>query len=382
MRFLIVASLAESLVNFREHLIVSLIGAGHEVWAAAPSINEDIATRLTGIGANHIETNYLRRRGLNPLYDLAYVLQLKKIMSVLNPDLVITYTAKPNIWGSIAAAINGNKVASLVTGIGTSLMATVNATYTQRLLRALTKALYKVAMRRVSTLVFQNPDDLKDFLSMGIISDFSRVAIINGSGVSLHDFPFTSMPKKNIFLMASRLLRSKGVAEYAAAAKIVKSKYPLADFYLVGWEETAVEADNITLGELDELSGGAITYSGVSTNIRRDMQLARFYVLPSYREGTPRSVLEAMATGRPIVVADVPGSRETVIDDHNGYLAQPRDTVDLASKMIRLIERPQEAERMAANSRRMAEQKYDVELVTQSLLEALEIPQRAPVNPP
>jgi len=240
----------------------------------------------------------------------------------------------------------------------------------RRLLQAVAIQLYRYALRGNVRVFFQNPDNRRAFIERQILRDEARTVLINGSGVDLDMFRSAPLNLNPSFLMIARLLNEKGVREYAESARRVASRNENASFCLVGWIDGG--GDSIDQASLDQwVADGVIQYLGKLDDVRPAISASSVYVLPSYHEGTPRSVLEAMAMGRPIITTDVPGCRETVIDGVNGFLVPPRDPVALAAAMRRFIDDPSLIPRMGSESRRIAEEKYDVHKVNQVILDAM-----------
>jgi glycosyltransferase involved in cell wall biosynthesis len=311
MKILLIGSLAESLVNFRGPLIADMIASGHSVVAAAPGIAA-VANRLTALGAEPVETP-LARAGLNPLADLAYGFRLRAIMKQHKPGIVLTYTIKPNIWGAFAARSLSIPSFAMVTGLGYAFTDTgQQAGIVQKLVSGAARLLYRAATGFNRNVIFQNPDDLADFVAQGCLADAHKARLVNGSGVDLSHYKATTLPDEQVFLMIARLLGNKGVREFATASKSVKQIHPEARFVLVGGEDPG--PDGLRAADVHQMAGGALELAGHQGDVRPWIAEARVYVLPSYREGTPRSVLEAMASGRAVITSDAPGCRECVID--------------------------------------------------------------------
>lgn len=377
-RVLLLGSYAPSLINFRGPLIAAMVAAGHEVHVGAPDIDADTASALRALGAEVHETE-LARQGTGLRADLAYMRILTRMMKELRPDLVVTYTIKPNIWGAFAAARAEVRSVAIVTGLGFAFTETGDGgqavspmrRFKVALVRRVARGLYRASAGRNARLIFQNPDDRDDFIVAGCLTDRSKVRMVNGSGVDLTRFQPTSLPAAPDFLMISRILGAKGVREYARAAVEVKRTHPTARFRLVGFFDKGPDA--ISTSEVDGWVAQGLEYLGPSDDVRQHLADARIYVLPSYREGTPRSVLEAMATGRAILTSDAPGCRETVEDGVNGFLVPPRDHAHLAEKMRWMIDNPEGCTSMARESLRIVRDKYDVDNVNQAMLQHLEL---------
>ena len=233
--------------------------------------------------------------------------------------------------------------------------------------------LYQVALLASKKVIFQNKDDQYLFYKLKIINKKKISNIVNGSGVDLNSYPFSSLPSKPIFLMISRLLIDKGVREYVSAAKIVRLNFPNARFQLAGYLDNNPSA--ISNDELKSwIEKGYIEYLGEHKSVQPILKSCRYFVLPSYREGTPRSTLEALSTGRPIITTDVPGCRETVINNKNGLIVPVKNSVALANAMINLLtEKDEKLENMAQESFLLAKSKYEINKVNQSILDVMNL---------
>lgn len=371
MRVLLIGSYGPSLLNFRGPLIGALVAGGHEVHVAAPGLDVELRRRLESLGAIVHDTP-LERQSAGFVSDLKYLQRLTALFRALRPGLAITYTIKPNIWGAFAGARTATPTAALVTGLGIAFTDTGKEdSFKLRIIKKLVRLLYRMASDRNWRIFFQNPDDRSDFEAAGCLSDSSKVRMMRGSGVDLRHFSPSPMPETPSFLMISRILGAKGVREYARAAIRVKKIHPEAKFRLVGFFDKGPDA--ISESEVAQWVSEGIEYLGPTDDVRPHFASTRVYVLPSYREGTPRSVLEAMASGRAILTSDAPGCRETVIDGVNGYLVAVRNTDMLASRMCELIENPNLTEQMGAASLAMANEKFDVRKVNARLLSDLDL---------
>jgi glycosyltransferase involved in cell wall biosynthesis len=357
----LLASYAQSLLAFRGPLLRALQNRGYDVIAAGPPCAETAAA-LQALGVRY-EAVPGMRTSTNPFGDIAYFLRLVAMFRRIKPVAVISYTAKPVIWGSLAAAFAG--VAgrfAIITGVGSILMRERPS-----LLGTVLKRLYSVSLRKCQRVAFQNPDDLGEFIAQGLV-DAQKTFRVNGSGVQLDHYLAAPLPDAPVFLLIARLLADKGIREYAEAARLVKSRHPHARFRLVGWFDANPTA--LSREEVDRwVKAGYIEYAGHLADVRPELADARVYVLPSYREGTPRTVLEAMAIGRAIVTTDAPGCRETVKPDWNGVLVRPKDAEQLAAAMERFILDPSLARVMGKRSRELVVERYDSARVAGDLLQ-------------
>ena len=294
---------------------------------------------------------------------------LQNIFKTQLPDVVLAYTIKPIIWGAFAARCLPNcRFYALVTGLGFAFQ---RGNWKKNLLMKLVVLLYKTALKNADKVIFQNPDNRQVFIDLSIVPAH-KTCVVNGSGVDVAHFNVKPLPSTPTFLLIARLLGDKGIREYVKAANIIKQHYPQAVFQLVGPEDPS--PDGISLEELTKLNqNNSVDYLGSTNDVRPFIDDCSIFVLPSYHEGLPRTVLEAMATGRPILTTDVPGCRETVINGENGWLVEKANVEKLAEKMIWFIENPQEWQRMAQASRAMVEDKFDVHKVNKTLLTIMEL---------
>jgi glycosyltransferase involved in cell wall biosynthesis len=369
MRVMVVGGLARSLVNFRGLLLKDMVAAGHEVIAsAAPATPNIVATLLDwGITFRPIT---LARAGLNPVGDLRTLAALRGLILEEKPNRILAYTAKPVIYSNLAARLAGRPpVYSMITGLGYGFGA---SSPLQRIVGKIVQMLYRRALASSAGVFFQNLDDCAVFQAKRLLRSDVPVTLINGSGVDLEWYTQQPLPSAPVFLLVARLLADKGIREYVAAARQLKRRYPQARFRIAG--DLDPNPLSIPRAELDVWQKeGVIEYLGALDDIRPAFAEAEVYVLPSYREGTPRTVLEAMAMGRPIITTDAPGCRETVVHGRNGFLVPVRDAAALESAMERFILEPELAPAMGAESLAIAIEKFDVHKVNAVIMEAMEL---------
>lgn len=361
---LILGSFAPSLIHFRGPFIAAITAQGHTVIAAAPKMDAEISKALETIGAKAHDVA-LSNASISPLGLLRSLREVRRLLRAHRPDVLIAYTAKPVILAALAGrAERVSAIVSLITGAGYAFTGGLEI---KRLVsRAAASLLYRAALKRSDVIIFQNPDDEQLFRSLRLVGKRRETHIVNGSGIDLTQFSPMPLPDRPSFLMIARLLKDKGTHEFAEAAMRLKAVHPEVPIILVGYLDPS--PDSLTQRELDELIRCGIDYRGRLSDVRPAIAECSVYVLPSYREGTPRSVLEAMAMGRAIVTTDAPGCRETVRVGENGLLVPPRDAASLYEAMLRLVEHPELIPAMGAASRKLAETKYDVAKVNADLL--------------
>ncbi|MDR9390365.1 MAG: glycosyltransferase family 4 protein [Wenzhouxiangella sp.] len=373
MTILILGSLSRSLLNFRGPLIERLVAAGHTVITAAAhdEDSDEVTQALAQWGVAH-HSIPLARGGLNPLADLRTFRAFRRLIRQTRPDGVLAYTAKPVIYGGLATrALSNVRFFPMITGVGYAFTSGVGLK--RRAVRRVLTHLYRRALRHAERVIFQNPDDQALFTSLGLVAEPKQAARVNGSGVDRDAFPPQPLPPEPVFLMIARLVADKGVREYVDAARRVRAVHPEARFRLVG--DVDPNPSGISQRELDAwIREGCIEYVGPLANVQPELARCRYYVLPSYREGTPRSVLEAMATGRPVITTDVPGCRETVEHGVNGLLVARQDAQALAGAMEALLALPTaDAQAMADEGLAMVKARFDVDKVNDQMMEILEL---------
>lgn len=363
MKILIIGAFPNSIVSFRGKLIQYFIAAGHDVTVMTAAATEDVVAQVTALGATFIPYS-VERNGLNPIADLKTLLALKKALHVLQPDHVLAYTIKPIIWGGIAARLLGFKqFHAMITGLG---YAFEKGSFTRNTVNFIVKHLYKFSLANAKSVIFQNQDNRKLFVDLALV-EAEKCYRVFGSGVDTTEYQQQPLPKQaTTFLLIARLLGDKGVREFANAAKLVKQHYPSAKFQLLGPYDSSpdkISAEEVTQWQRD----GQIEYLGETDNVKPFIKACHIYTLPSYHEGLPRSVLEAMSIGRPILTTDAAGCRDTVVNGENGWLVPTRNVEALAKRMIWFIEHPEQWQSMANNSRRMVEDKFNVDHVNEAI---------------
>ncbi|HYG19317.1 MAG TPA: glycosyltransferase family 4 protein [Ohtaekwangia sp.] len=367
-RAIVLGSYIFSLINFRKHLLEALVNSGYEVLALAPGYDEAVISQLRAIGVRYQHVT-LSRTGFNPWEDLKTISALRGIFRTFDPDLLITYTIKPVIYGNIAARLKPRmKTLALITGLG--YLDTGAPTFRKRLVQRVIHALYRFALKRLAFIAFQNPDDQYYFMSRRLIGPGTAMTITAGSGVDLKHYTRTpAVLQPVVFLLIARLIRAKGIVQFLEAAEILKNEHrEKVRFQVVGLPDEH-NPDSIDMNEVQQLADrGIIEYLGFQKDVRAGIAAASVFVLPSYyREGTPRTILEAMAMGKAIITTDNPGCRETVKDGHNGFIVPVRDAPALVQAMQRYIADPKLIVDMGEASYRLAQSKYDVHLVNQHL---------------
>lgn len=383
MKVFVIGGLARSLINFRGPFLKAMLSRGHSVFTAAGGTTPEVESQLKDMGIEHHDIP-MEHAGLNPINDMKVVIYLTKNLRIVKPDLTLNYTIKPVIYGSFAALLSGvPRIFSMITGLGYLY---TDTSYRRRFLARICSSLYRLNLRNNAAVFFQNPDDEVFFSERNIINRRKKTVILNGSGVDLIHYSPAPIPKEPSFLLIARLLGDKGIREYTAAARLVKAKYPDVIFRLVGGTDPNPAC--IPDSEIQEwVKEGVIEYLGHLEDVRTAIAKSSVYVLPSYyREGTPRTVLEAMAMGRPIITTDAPGCRETIkrknghgsmkngkgiIKGENGFLIPVKDPARLAKAMEQFIKQPKMIHRMGNRSIEIATERYDVHKVNDIILRTM-----------
>jgi glycosyltransferase involved in cell wall biosynthesis len=362
-KVVLAANSAWNIVNFRGELIRALKAEGYEPVVVAP-IGPAIEHRIAELGVERIVME-VNRSGLNPVADLVLLLKYRSLLKSLGPVAYLGFTIKPNIYGGIAARFAGIPLIANISGLGTVFIK-------RGLLLALVSRLYRFALKRAAVVFFQNPDDLELFVDRAIVTR-DQAALLPGSGIDLDAFRPSALPDGlTTFLLIGRMLGDKGVWEFAQAARIVRSEMPGVRFQLLG----PVDEENrsaVARADLDRwVEEGTIEYLGATEDVRPFIERATVVVLPSYREGLPRSLLEAAAMGRPMIATNVPGCRELVEDDVNGLLCEAKSVHSLANAMKKLAKMPRDRlADMGSVSRQLVERRYSQTVVISAYLDAL-----------
>ena len=364
-------NMAWNIANFRTNLIRALVSEGYEITAMAPP--DDSIDDIERLGCRFVPLS-MDNQGTNPMRDLLLLRRYVKFLREEQPDAMLLYTVKPNIYGSLAASYVGIPVLNNISGLGSPFIKRSFVTH-------IIERLYRLALARSCRVFFQNFDDRDHFVRNRLVRE-TQTMVLPGSGIDLNFFrpgpasiagANAHQSKSADFLFIGRLLNDKGIREYVEAARLVKQKNPEATFKILGFLDvqnpTAVQRAEVDLW----VAEGVVEYLGSTNDVRPYIANSDCIVLPSYREGTSRTLLEAAAMGKPLIATDVTGCREVVDDNINGLLCQVRDADDLAEKMIRLVNMTLgERQVMGQAGRRKMEEKYDESVVIDAYVNALQ----------
>ena len=366
-KVVIALNAAWNLVNFRAGLIRALVQAGYDVVAVAP--DDEYAPRLAALGCRFVPLP-MDNRGTHPGRDALLLWRFWRLLKHERPAVYLGYTVKPNVYGSLAARWLGIPVINNIAGLGAVF---IQGGWLVKVVRWL----YRRALEKSKTVFFQNDDDRQLFIAGGLVRP-EVTDLLPGSGIDLARFsvepppPPDSANPKIRFLLIARMLWDKGVGEYVEAARLLRPRFPQAEFCLLGFVnvQNPQAISGTQMGQW--ATEGCITYLGVSDDVRTQIAATDCVVLPSYREGTPRTLLEAAAMGRPLITTDAVGCREVVDDGQNGFLCQPRNAADLAAKMEQMmLLTPDQRIAMGQRGREKMERQFDERVVVQKYLAAI-----------
>ncbi len=357
MNILVISNVSSGLYNFRAELLERLRQDATVFVTAEDNRKRD---KIEQLGVKFIGSN-VNRRGINPFQDLKLLRFYKNLIKQLKPDVVLTYTIKPNVYGGLACASLGVPYIANVTGLGTALER-------KSLLQKICLFLYKKGLRKAKKVFFQNRDNLDFMLSHKVVRD--NYDLLPGSGVNLQRFSPSEYPNGNEinFVFVGRIMKEKGVDQYFDAARFLRQKYPQTKFHIYGYFEQSYQK---LVEQLHNES--VIIYHGVAENMPSVYQAMHCVVHPTYYpEGMSNVLLEACASARPIITTDRPGCREVIVDGYNGYMVKQRDTKDLIEAVERFIALPyDEKKSLGLNARKRVEEKFDREIVVQKYLDEI-----------
>ena len=364
MKILIIAHHTNSLLMFSAELLMNFVKRGDQVTVCSPENDPDLVERISEMGIDFFQLP-LERNGMNPIKDLFTIRFLVKEIVKINPDIVFNFTIKPGIYGTLASRLGKvPQIYTMMTGLGYAFMRT---NFKSCIINILVCFLCGFIFPKNTKVFFLNPDDLSLFVKLRLVRK-PQAVLVNGQGIDLEYFCKSPLQTNGpIFLMIARLIKDKGIFEYVEAARILKHRHPTAIFRLIGpfdSHPSAISKSQIEIWHEE----GLIDYCGETKDVRPFISASSVYVLPSYREGTPRSVLEAMSMGRPIITTDAPGCRETVINGKNGFLVPVKNVDALVKAMEHFIVNPNIIKKMGQCSRDLAVEKFDVNKVNEKII--------------
>lgn len=363
-KILLVSNASWTMIKFRRGLIQALLNQQYEVYVIAPC--DTYTEEIKKLGCKYLDIK-IDNKGSNPFKDLKLIYNLYKIYKKINPDLVIHYTIKLNIYGSFAAKMAKIKSIAVIPGLGYTF---INDTITTKI----AKYLYKIALTIPNQVWFINQDDQNEFLTQKLVEQ-SKIRNINSEGINTDYFKPINQKKdssKFIFLMIARVLRDKGIYEYVEAASIIKLQYENVKFELLGpiytLNPTSISKEEINKWEID----GIITYLPEARDVRKYIADADCIVLPSYREGKGMTLVEGASMGKPLIATNVAGCKDVVDNGVNGYLCEVRNSIDLANKMKMILKRTEEERKiMGEHGRKKVLKEFDEKIIIAKYFEGL-----------
>ncbi len=368
MKVLVLSTHTKSLYRFRMDMMKDFMRANYEVVAVGEEYSDEIINDFSSEGIVY-KSIPIKRNSLNPFNDLRVITSIVRLLTEERPDKVFAFFAKAVTYGGLACRWLGIKeFYPMIAGVGSVFLGTG---LKNSIIRRILVTQYKVGLKKAAAYFFQNNDDVVLFEQYGII-DKQKVSMTNGSGVNTSIFYPTPLPSVPTFLCVSRLIKDKGVTEYLEACREVKKIHPEVKCLLVGPFDSNPSAIKKT--ELDSyIKDGAIEYFGEQTDVFKYISMASVFILPSYREGTPKSVLEAMSCARAIITTDAPGCRETIVDGYNGFMVPVKNVSAIVDAMCKYIDEESLVTRHGKRGREMVEAKFDVRLVNATILRTMGI---------
>ncbi|MGJ0359269.1 glycosyltransferase family 4 protein [Aliarcobacter cryaerophilus] len=374
MKIALIGTVAQNAILFRKEMIIALKDKNHEVFVFCTDFTDNTKKQIESFGAVAVDYK-LNRAGLNPFMDIIDTIRLSYKLNNLKIDLSFSYFVKPVIFGTIASRIAGvKKIFGMLEGLGyvfTDLPKGVRNK--QKLLRLIQVFLYRLSFPFLEKIIFLNKDDRLDLIEKYRIK-VKNVEVLGAIGLNLDEYLYSNPPIEKIrFIFIGRLLSEKGIFEYIEAAKIVKKDFPDVEFIVIGGldEENPGALSKYDLDKL--LEDNIIIYPGYVKNVNDWIKNSSVFVLPSYREGFPRSTQEAMAIGRAVITTNVPGCKDTVVNGLNGFLILPFNAQELALIMKRFIDNPVLIKKMGEESYKIAKDKFDSKKINDRLLNLLKI---------
>lgn len=367
-KFILISPKNRSAYNFRGDLIKDIQAKGYNVVVTGP--NSEGVDKIEALGAKFVEVP-VDKNGTNPFADITYCLKLRKIMKAEKADAILGYTIKPVIYGSIAGWLAGVKNrTAMVTGAGYLF---ASNSFKARVIRLVSFMLYRVGLGAAQKVIFQNVDDLNEFVANGLVKR-EKCHVVNGSGVNMSKYTPAPYPEKPAFFFLGRLVHSKGGLDFAKAAKIVKNLHPEARFMILGKLEKNLPDAILPEEMMPYVDDGTIELFPETDDIPKYYAMTSVFVLPTaYREGTPRVILEAMASARAIITTNTPGCKETVVEGENGFFTAIHNPEELAEKMNFFIEHPEKVSEFGQKSYDICKNKYEVSITNRRMLEIMEI---------
>jgi glycosyltransferase involved in cell wall biosynthesis len=347
--------------NFRKELVKELLKKGYEVYISLPK--DEKVDKMVEWGCKFVETN-VDRRGTNPFTDFKLILHYIKLLRRIKPDVVLTYTIKPNLYGGLACRLLNVPCINNITGLGSGF----NRGF---LLRNFLSIMYRISLKKSYCVFFQNTEDMKTLVDKKIVK--GPYELIPGSGVNLEEYKYKDFPDEDMltFIFIGRIMKDKGIDQYLEAAKIIKQKYPNTRFNVVGFIEKTQPHYNDKINQFQ--NEGYITYFGYQPDVKPFIEEAHCLIQPSHGgEGLSNVLLEAAATGRALIASNIPGCRETIVEGKNGYTFEAKNTNSLVEQIEKFINLTyEEKKQMGENSRKKVEKEFDRNIVVKAYMQKI-----------
>lgn len=365
-KFILISPKNRSAYNFRGDLIKDIQAKGYDVFVTGP--NQEGVEKIEALGAKFIEVP-VNKNGTNPFADITYCLKLRKIMKAEKADAILGYTIKPVIYGSIAGWLAGVKNrTAMVTGAGYLF---ASKSFKAKMIRLVSFMLYRMGLGAAQKVIFQNIDDLNEFVANGLVKR-EKCHVVNGSGVNMSKYTPAPYPVKPTFFFLGRLVHSKGGLDFVKAAKIVKAEHPDARFMILGKLEKNLPDAILPEEMMPYVDDGTVELFPETDDIPKYYAMTSVFVLPTaYREGTPRVILEAMASARAIITTNTPGCKETVVEGENGFFTGIHNPEELADRILFFISNPDKIEEYGSKSLEICIKKYDVSIINKNMLDIM-----------
>ena len=366
-RIVVIAPRTDTVINMRGDLIIDMRRKGYDVTVITQEDDFPDFFKKNGV---KLRLTKLDKNSFSVFNTLSYYKCLKKIIKEEEPQKVFVYSVKPVVFGSMAAHKAGvSEIYALICGLG---MLFCSDSWKIKIAQYIGGIMYKHALKYDRKVIFQNQDDLNEFVDRKYI-ERKKCELVNGSGVNMKKFMRNKLPKKVSFLMVSRILKEKGVLEFFEAAKIVKEKYPDTTFSYIGSIDKNKNALDFNILQ-PYIEAGIVEYIPETTEVAKYVAQSSVFVLPSYyREGVPKTLLEATAMGRPILTTNMPGCKETVVEGKNGFFVKVKKAGDLADKMVWMVEHKDKLQEMGDESYKICLEKFTIEKINKQMLEIMEV---------
>ena len=366
--FLLLPSYPETILAFRGNLI-KLISQKYNVYVACPKLSKDMKKEFKKLNIIHLELPLINFQ-ITPFRDLYIFIKLNLIMLRVKPKKILSYTLKPNFYGSIAARFQKIDFYPMFTGLGTFFEEK------NSYLRFIFNKVLRFGLKKAKKIIFYNSGNMETLLGMGVCNH-SQATIVNGSGLDINFYKTkknndVKNRKKVTFLCSARILKDKGIVEYLEVARLIKHKYENVQFMLLGWFQKSKNSISKNFIQ-DYIDKGFINFVGYKEDVRKCIDECDVFVLPSYHEGMPRSALEAMSMSKAMILSKIPGTKKLIKEDKNGFFCEPKSTDSLLKAVEKILVDRSRIQNFGDESRKIIEENFDDKIINNRLLEILDI---------